>query len=66
VSAITVPGAELRPFLKVSELARFLNVTERTVFNLLSSGALPSYKVKGARRIDPRDVDRYLERNREH
>jgi excisionase family DNA binding protein len=35
-------------------------VSERTVRELLRTGELPSYKVAGARRIDPDDVDAWL------
>lgn len=65
MSAITVADQELRPFFTVSDLARYLNVSERTVQTLLNKGAIPSYKVGGSRRIDPQDVDRYLQANRE-
>ena len=56
---------ERRAFFTPKTLAVFLAVSERTVYELLSSGQLASYKVAGARRIDPADVDEYLARNRQ-
>jgi excisionase family DNA binding protein len=44
----------------VAQIAKRLQVTDRTVRNLLASGELPSYAVGTARRIDPADVDAYL------
>jgi excisionase family DNA binding protein len=41
-------------------LAKYLSLSERTVRELLRTGEVPSYKVAGARRIDPEDVDRWL------
>jgi hypothetical protein len=32
---------------------------------MIASGRIASYRVEGARRIDPRDVDRYLANRRE-
>ena len=53
-----------RPFYTVKSLAHRLAVTERTVRNLLRSGEIDSYTIGTARRIDPEDVDSYLERRR--
>jgi excisionase family DNA binding protein len=46
-------------------LADYLALSERTVRELLRTGAIPSYKVSGARRIDPADVDAWLAACRE-
>lgn len=47
------------------QIAERLQVTDRTVWNLLKSGELPSYAVGTARRIDPADVDAYLAKHRQ-
>lgn len=54
------PRAERRPFFTPRQLADYLSLSERTVRELLRVGAIPSYKVSGARRIDPVDVDAWL------
>ena len=56
------PGAI--PFFTVPSLAEYLAVSERTVYDLLK-GEIASYKLGGARRIHPSDVDLWLEQRRE-
>jgi excisionase family DNA binding protein len=55
----------LRPFFTTRSLARRLSLSERTVRDLIRRGDIPSYKVAGARRIDPADVDLWLATRRE-
>ncbi len=49
-----------RPFYTPRQLADYLALSERTVRELLRTGAIASYKVSGARRISPNDVDAWL------
>jgi excisionase family DNA binding protein len=56
---------ERRPFFTSRQLADYLALSERTVRELLRTGAIPFYKVSGARRIDPADVDAWLAACRE-
>jgi excisionase family DNA binding protein len=60
-----VTQPELRAFFTPKSLAAYRAVSERTVREMLRRGALPSYRVGGARRIDPSDVDAYLAERRE-
>lgn len=53
-----------RPLFTTESLASYLCVSPRTVRRILGEGEIPSYKIGGARRIDPDDVDRYLEARR--
>jgi excisionase family DNA binding protein len=53
-----------QPFYTPKTLAEYLSISERTVYDLAARGKIPSYKVSGARRFDPRDVDEYLAKNR--
>lgn len=46
-------------------LAAYLSVSERTVRSMLAAGTIASYRVEGARRIDPADVDAYLAQRRD-
>ena len=56
---------DLRPFYTTRSLARRLSLSERTVRDLIRRGDIPSYKVAGARRIDPVDVDSWLATRRQ-
>lgn len=49
------------PFYTPQTLANRLSVTKRTVYNLLHRGVIRSYKVESVVRIDPADVDAYLQ-----
>ena len=70
VHSVPAAGADERPtaigaagrraLLTPRGLAEYLSLSERTVRELLRTGELPSYKVAGARRIDPDDVDAWL------
>lgn len=45
---------------KVPEAAALLNLHPRTVWRLVKSGALPSVKLGGSRRIRHEDLEAYL------
>ncbi len=48
-------------FLSVKEVAEQLRLSVRKVYELTSSGDLPSYKIAGSVRIAQADFDAYLE-----
>jgi excisionase family DNA binding protein len=52
-------------FFTERSLADFLAVSDRTIRNWIRRGELPSYKLGGARRIDPADVEEFLARHRD-
>jgi excisionase family DNA binding protein len=52
-------------FFTERTLAAFLAVSDRTIRNWIRRGDLPSYKFGAARRIDPADVKRFLDRHRD-
>jgi excisionase family DNA binding protein len=52
-------------FFTERTLAAYLSVSDRTIRNWIRRGELPSYKLGTARRIDPADVDAFLEARRE-
>jgi excisionase family DNA binding protein len=62
---VMVRDEQVRAFFTPAELARYLNVTPRTVASMLAGGVVPSYKVGGNRRIAAEDLDRYLARCRQ-
>lgn len=51
-------------FLTTREVAKSLQLNERTVTSLAKSGMLPAYKVAGQYRFTPAGLDNYLERCR--
>jgi putative molybdopterin biosynthesis protein len=53
------------PFYSVERLARRLAISERTVREILNRGEIPCYRIGRQRRIDPRDVEAYIARQRE-
>jgi len=52
--------AERPEFLTVRELARYLRVSLRTAYQLVSSGAVPAVKVGGQHRIPRAELDQRL------
>lgn len=52
-------------FFTERTLAAYLAVSDRTIRNWMRHGELPSYKLGASRRIDPADVDAFLEVRRE-
>ena len=52
-------------FFTERTLAAYLAVSDRTIRNWIRRGELPSYKLGASRRIDPADVDAFLEVRRE-
>lgn len=49
-----------RPYFTERSLAEYLSVGTRTVRRWWQSGELPSYKIHGARRFSPTDVDAFV------
>ncbi|MGI5286582.1 helix-turn-helix domain-containing protein [Nonomuraea polychroma] len=56
----TTPLDELL-FLKLDEVATFLNVSRRTVDQLVRTGELKSHRIRGNRRVSRRHLDEYIE-----
>jgi excisionase family DNA binding protein len=61
---IRITHQQRRAFFTPRTLAQYLSLSERTVRSMLAAGKIASYRVEGARRIDPADVDSYLARHR--
>ncbi len=49
--------------LTIKQIAQYLNVTERTIYNLLQRGELPGFKVGMAWRFRKEDIDKWIQRN---
>lgn len=54
-----------RPLLTIPQAASKLGVKVRTVEQMVRSGELASVKVRGARRIEQAEVDRFVAEQRE-
>jgi excisionase family DNA binding protein len=52
-------------FFTERTLAAYLAVSDRTIRNWIRRGELASYKLGASRRIDPDDVNAFLEERRE-
>lgn len=61
------PSVDDRSLLTVKQAAARLNLTDRTVRNLIDRGELPTVKIPGTtnRRIEPAAVDDLIRRGRE-
>jgi excisionase family DNA binding protein len=50
--------------LMAEDVAHTLNLTRQHVYVLAASGQLPSIKLRGAVRFDPKDVEAFIEAHR--
>ena len=50
--------------LTIRQVAEYLQVTERTIYNLVLAGALPGFKVGNTWRFKKEDIDRWIEANK--
>jgi excisionase family DNA binding protein len=48
------------PAMTVRDVAQYLNVNEKTVYRLAQNGELPGFKVAGAWRFRPEDIDQWV------
>ena len=60
MAAVEVGSPRRRAFFTPKMLADYLSLSERTVREMLRNRVIPSYRIGGARRIDPSDVESYL------
>lgn len=65
MTAIRVIERVEEPFYSVESLARKLAISEKTVRTMLNRGDIPCYRIGAQRRIDPADVRRWLDRQKE-
>lgn len=62
---ITANGGDVRlgeKLLSIKEVAEWLSVSERTIFNMVERGELRGIQIGRRWRFDPADVRAYLER----
>ncbi len=56
----TIAEAQGVNLLTAARVAEILRVSERQVRRLLDSGELPSLRIRGCRRVEPAELDRYV------
>jgi len=54
------------PAMTVCEVARHLNVVERTIYRLAQKGELPGFKVAGVWRFQRADIRRWIENRKKN
>lgn len=65
MSVIRIAALAEEPFYSVEALARKLAISEKTVRTMLNRGDIPCYRIGAQRRVDPADLKRWLEQQRE-
>ncbi len=50
--------------LTIRQVAEYLQVTERTIYNLVWAGELPAFKVGNTWRFKKEDIDKWIEANK--
>ena len=53
-----------RKLLAAGAVAEMLSLSRQHVYTMAASGELPSIKLRGAVRFDPKDVDRFIREHR--
>jgi excisionase family DNA binding protein len=59
------PDSISKLLLTAREAARALAISERTLWSLTNNGDIPSVRIGRAVRYDPRDLDRWIERQKQ-
>jgi len=65
MAEIHVIEREEESFYTTSSFAKLLSVSLGTAKTIIREGEIPVYRIRGAIRIHPADVDSYLASNRE-
>jgi len=61
---VAQPAIERRAY-KVREVCTILNISRGTVSALIERGELPAFRVRHEWRVDARDLDSYIDRQKE-
>lgn len=51
--------------LKIKDVATLLKVGEKTVYSMAQSGELPAFKVRGQWRFSKKDMDEWINKQKE-
>jgi len=55
---------ETRQLLKATDVATILNISRSLAYRLLQRGKIPSIRINQSVRVDPGDLQQYIEKNR--
>ena len=51
-------------FLKIKDVAALLKVGEKTLYSMAQTGELPAFKVRGQCRFSRKDIDAWIEQQK--
>ncbi len=51
-------------YLTVAEVAILLGVCRQTIYNMIDYESLPTIRIRGVRRIDPKELEKWLSKYR--
>lgn len=60
-----MPAVDERPLLTAGEVAEKLRINVYSAYRLMASGDLRTIRIGKLRRVDARDLERYLEEQKE-
>jgi excisionase family DNA binding protein len=55
----------LEPLMSIEDVAEMLGISQRGVYRLISRGELPTVKIGGLTRIEPRQLKIYIAKRRQ-
>ena len=64
-SQVSNARQQVSALMTVSDVARFLGLHEKTVYEWAARGRLPCVRIGSRIRFDPRDIDRWLSARKE-
>lgn len=56
----------MRQLLKPPDVAKHLNISRTAAYRLLAAGEIPSVRFGGSVRVDPLDLERYIQEHKTH
>ena len=54
---------EIEKLLRGNEVARLLNISRSRAYNLMQTGVIPTVHIGKSRRVRPKDLEAYIEKN---
>lgn len=54
----------MKIFLTIDEVSKTLNLSKMTIYRYINAGKLPAYKFGREFRIEPKDFDDFLKKNK--
>ncbi len=51
-------------FLSIQEIMEILNVSRTTVYRIMEDGEIPFYQIRGRRKFKKKDIDEYVQKQK--